>query len=85
MIRGAMRALKNILGNGDANDEELHRITCGAECLLDPRPITYAFKSKSLLSQDGGHFAPDTLDNAGINPCRRWHCVQPMPSQLSKR
>ena len=41
MIKSSKKALRTILGDADVNDEELHTAICGAEHLLNSRPITY--------------------------------------------
>ena len=42
LIKSAKKAIKAILGDADVTDEELHTAICGAERLLNSRPITYA-------------------------------------------
>ena len=41
LIKSAKKAIKVILGDADVTDEELHTAICGAERLLNSRPITY--------------------------------------------
>ncbi len=41
MIKSAKRAIRAILGDAEITDEELHTAICGAEGLLNSRPITY--------------------------------------------
>lgn len=41
LFKSAKKAIKAILGGADINDEELHSVICGAERLLNTRPITY--------------------------------------------
>ena len=43
LIKSAKKAILAILGNADITDEELHTAICGAERLLNSRPIIYLF------------------------------------------
>jgi hypothetical protein len=49
MIKIAEKAIKGILGNADVPDEELHTAVCGAEKLLNSRPITYVSSDSNDL------------------------------------
>ena len=76
-------------------DEELHTAICGAEKLLNSRPITYvSLDSKDLCpltpnhfihGQLGGAFAADATEEEAFNPRKRWQCVQQLISQVWKR
>ena len=41
MIKAAKKAIPEVLGNADVNDEELMRAFIGVEPLLNSRPLTY--------------------------------------------
>ena len=41
MVKAAKKAIKNMLGNADINDEELVTAFDGAEGLINSRPLTY--------------------------------------------
>ena len=41
LIKSAKKAIKIILGDADIRDEELHTAICGAEEMINSRPITY--------------------------------------------
>ena len=41
MIKSAKRAIIAILSNADVKDEELMTAFCGAEALINSRPLTY--------------------------------------------
>ena len=72
MVKAAKKAIKNILGNADINDEELVTISVGAEGLINSRPLTYQSSHPAddvpltpnhfLYEQLGGTFAPDSVD-----------------------
>ena len=94
MIKAAKRALRSILGNADVTDEELHTAICGAESLLNSRPITYVsadvndltpLTPNPFLCQLRGRFAPEALNDTAINPRKRWHRIQQLLSQFWKR
>ena len=94
MIKAAKRALRSILGNADVTDEEPHTAICGAESLLNSRPITYVsadvndltpLTPNHFLCQLGGRFAPEALNDTAINPRKRWHRIQQLLSQFWKR
>lgn len=96
MIKSAKKAIKAILGDADVNDEELHTAICGAERLLNSRPITYVSSdaqdlspltpSHFLVGEMGGSFAPEALDREEVfNPKKRWHRVQQLLGQFWKR
>ena len=87
LIKSAKKAIKTILGDANINDEELHTAICGAEKLLNSRPITYVSADPNdhspltpnhfLVRQLGGPFAPELLDVGEVyNPRKRWHLVQ---------
>jgi hypothetical protein len=57
MTKSAKKAIKGILGNADVSDEELHTAICGAEKLLNSRPITYVSSdSNDLCPLTPNHF-----------------------------
>ena len=96
MIKSAKNSIGAILGNADITDEELHTAICGAERLLNSRPITFVSSdpddlspltpSHFLTGQLGGKFAPETTDQEEIfNPRKRWHGVQQLIGQFWKR
>ena len=96
MIKSAKKSIKAILGNADVSDEELHTAICGAERLLNSRPITYVSSDVNdlspltpnhfLVGQMGGPFAPEALDHEqAFNPRKRWHRIQQLLGQVWKR
>ena len=96
LIKSAKKAIKVILGDADVSDEELHTAICGAERLLNSRPITYVSSdpndlspltpSHFLVGEIGGPFAPEALDcEQTYNPRKRWHRVQQLLGQIWKR
>ena len=96
LIKSAKKAIKVILGDADVSDEELHTAICGAERLLNSRPITYVSSdpndlspltpSHFLVGEIGGPFAPEALDcEQTYNPRKRWHRVQQLLGQFWKR
>ena len=96
LIKSAKKAIKAILGDADVTDEELHTAICGAERLLNSRPITYVSSdpndlspltpSHFLVGEIGGPFAPEALDHEQTyNPRKRWHRVQQLLGQFWKR
>ena len=96
LIKSAKKAIKAILGDADVTDEELHTAICGAEPLLNSRPITYVSSdpndlspltpSHFLVGEIGGPFAPEVLDHEQTyNPRKRWHRVQQLLGQFWKR
>ena len=54
MIKSAKRAIIAILNNADVKDEELKTAFCGAEALINSRPLTYQ--------------SADTKDNVPLTP-----------------
>ena len=96
LIESAKNAIKVILGDVDVTDEELHTAICGAERLLNSRPIRYVSSdpndlspltpSHFLVGEVGGPFAPEVLDHEqSYNPRKRWHHVQQLLAQFWKR
>ena len=96
LIKSAKKAIKVILGDADVTEEELHTAICGAERLLNSRPITYVSSdpndlspltpSHFLVGEIGGPFAPEALDREQTcNPRKRWHRVQQLLGQFWKR
>ena len=95
LIKSAKKVIKAILGDTDINDEELHTASCGAERLLNSRPITYVGADPNdhspmtpnhfLVGQLGGPFAPELLDGEEVyNPRKRWHRMQQLLRQFWK-
>jgi len=86
MIKSAKRAITAILTNAEVTDEELMTAFCGAEALINSRPLTYQSASVKdnipltpnhfLHGQAGGQFAPEALDEVGLNPKKRWRRIQ---------
>ena len=82
MIKSAKRAIIAILNNADVKDEELMTAFCGAEALINSRPLTYQSAdikdnvpltpNHFLHGQMGGAFAPEVIDEVGYDPKRRW-------------
>ena len=95
MIKSAKKAIKGILKNAEVNDEELHTAICGAEKLLNSRPITYFSSDVNDLcpltpnhfmhGQLGGTFAPEATEDEMVNPRKRWQRVQQLITQVWKR
>ena len=50
LMKSTKEAVKNILGDADVTDEELHSAICGAERLLNSRSITYVSSYPNDLS-----------------------------------
>ena len=86
-MKSAKKAIKIILGDADIRDEELHTAICGAEEMINSRPITYLGADPNdpapltpnhlIVGQIGGRFAPEAVDKEEVyNPVRRWHRVQ---------
>lgn len=96
MIKSAKKAIKAILGDVNVSDKELQPAICGAERLLNLRPITYVSSDPQdlspltpchfLVGEMGGSFAPEALDHKQVYyPRKRWHRVQQLPAQFWKR
>ncbi|XP_028414792.1 uncharacterized protein LOC114537879 [Dendronephthya gigantea] len=95
MVKSAKKAMRAILGDADITDEELHTAICGAEGLLNSRPITYVSStpddlepltpSHFLVGQLGGQFAPDVTPEQAFNPKKRWRRLQQLIAQIWKR
>ena len=83
MVKAAKKAIKNILGNADINDEELATAFVGAEGLINSRLSTYQSSHPAdvvpltpnhfLYGQLGGAFASDSVDEAQFHLKKRWH------------
>ena len=77
MVKAAKKAIKNILGNADINDEELMTAFVGAEGLINSRPLTYQLSHPAddvpltpnhfLYGQLGGTFALNSVDETQFN------------------
>ena len=86
MVKAAKKAIKNILGNADINDEELMTAFVGAEGLINSRSLTYQSSHPAddvpltpnhfLYGQLGGTFAPNSVDETQFNLKKRWRWVQ---------
>ena len=86
MMKSAKRAITGILSNADVSDEELMTAFCGAEALMNSRPLTYQSASIKdniplipnhfLHGQAGGQFAPKVLDEVGFDPKKHWRWIQ---------
>ena len=86
MIKSAKRAIMAILNNADVKDEELVTAFCGAEALINSRPLTYQSANIKdnvpltpnhfLHGQMGGQFAPEVVDGIAHDPKKRWRRVQ---------
>ena len=81
MIKLAKRAVEAILGKGDLTDEQVATALTGAEVLLNSRPLTYQSANPAddvpltlnhfLTGQNGGQFAPESLDETAYSPKKR--------------
>ena len=81
MVKAAEKAIKNILGNADINEEELVTAFVGAEDLINSRPLTYQSSQPAgdapltpnhfLYGQLGGTFTPDLVDEIMFNLKKR--------------
>lgn len=96
MIKSAKKAINASLSDADITDEELYTAMCGAEQLLNSRPITYVSSDANdlcpltpnhfIVGQLGGTFAADAADSdEHFNPRKRWHRVQQLIGQVWKR
>ena len=62
MIKSAKRAIRAILGDAEITNEELHTAICGAEGLLNSRPITYVSSSPhDMVPLTPSHFLVGNL------------------------
>ena len=95
MIKSAKKAIRGVLGNADVTDEELLTAICGAESLLNSRPITYVSSDCNdiypltpnhfIHGQAGGKFAEEATQEEIYNPRKRWHRIQQLIGQVWKR
>ena len=96
MIKSAKKAIKIVPAGADVTDEELQTAMCGAERLVNSRPITYVSSDPNdpspltpnhfIIGQIGGVFAPEALDEVEANnPRNRWHRVQQLLQLFWKR
>jgi hypothetical protein len=96
LVKSAKKAIRAILGDAEVSDEELHTAICGAERLMNSRPLTYVSSDHNdlspltpnhfLVGQLGGPFAPEALDETeAYNPKKRWHRVQQLLKMFWKR
>jgi len=86
MMKSAKRAITGILSNADVSDEKLMTAFCGAEALMNSRPLTYQSASIKnniplipnhfLHGQAGGQFATKVLDEVGFDPKKHWRWIQ---------
>ena len=82
MIKSEKRAIIAILSNADVKDKELMTAFCGAEALINSRPLTYQSAdikdnvpltpNHFLHGQMGGEFASEVIDEVGYDPKRHW-------------
>ena len=95
-IKSAKRALRAILRDADVTDEELQTAMCGAESLLNSRPITYVSSDPNdlipltpnhfIVGQLGGQFAPEASELEQVfNPRKRWHRIQQLIGDFWRR
>ena len=95
LIKSAKKALRAILGDAEITDEELHTAICGAEGLLNSRPITYVSSSSDdivpltpshfLVGHLGGQFAPEADHEEIFSLKKRWRRIQQLIGQFWKR
>ena len=95
MIKAAKKAIHAVLGETNVTDKELMTAFIGAESLLNSRPITYQTANPCdetpltpnhfLYGQDGGTFAPDSVDETEFQPKKRWRRVQEFISHFWRR
>lgn len=87
LMKSAKKAIKAIIREANVTYEELHTAICGAERLLNSRPITYVSSDPNdpspltsrhfPVGEIGGPFAPEALDHEQTyNPKKQWHRVQ---------
>ena len=86
MVKAAKKAIKNILGDADINDEELVTAFVSAEGLINSRPLTHQSSHPAdnipltpnyfLYRQLGGTLAPESVDETPFNLKKRWQQVQ---------
>ena len=95
MIKSAKKALQTILGDAEISDEELHTAICGAESLINSRPITYVSADINdltpltpnhfLVGSLGGDFAPEIAEEEAKSPVKRWRRIQQLLTQFWRR
>jgi hypothetical protein len=95
MITSSKNTIRAILGEAEITDEDLHTATCGAEGLLNSRPIIYVSSSPDdlapltpshfLVVHLGGQFASETGPEEVFNPKKRWRRIQQLITQFWKR
>ena len=98
LVKSAKKTIKAILGDADAWDQKLHTAICGAERLMNSRPIIYASSDHNYLSPltpnhflagqlagGGAQFAPAALDETVYNPKKRWYRMQQLLKMFWKR
>ena len=81
IVKAAKKAIKNILGNADINDEELVTAFVGAESLINSRQWNYQSSHPAkdvsltpnhfLYGQLGGMISPDSVDKTQFNLKKR--------------
>jgi len=86
MIKAAKRAVTAILSKADVDAEELLTAYCGAEAIINSRPLTNQSANANdniplilnhfFLGQMVGQFALEAMDADCYNPKRQWHRVQ---------
>ena len=95
MVKSAKCAIKAVLGNADISDEELTTIFTGVENFLNSRPLTYQTANPEgnlpltpnhfLYGQQGGTFAPSSVDETWFSHKKRWRRVQELIRYVCKR
>ena len=95
MIKSAKRAVSAILKHADVTDEELQTAFCGAEALINSRPLTYQSAdhldelpltpNNFLHGQAGGTLAPELIDDQPLSLCHRWRRVQELIRHFWRR
>ena len=95
MVKSAKRAIKAVLGNADVSDEELTTIFIGVENFLNSRPLTYQTANPEdnlpltpnhfLYGQQGGTFAPSSVDETPFSHKKRWRRIQELIRHVWQR
>ena len=94
-IKSAKRAVSAILKHADVTDEELQTAFCGAEALINSRPLTYQSAdhldelpltpNNFLHGQAGGTLAPELIDDQPFSLRQRWRRVQELIRHFWRR
>ena len=85
IIKSSERALTAILNNADVKDKESMTAFCGAEAMINSRPLMYQSANVKnnvpltpkhfLHGQMGGQFALEVIDKVANDPKRGWQRV----------